>query len=76
MTEFVIGKHLHRTDALFVQEFHIVTCIAIEEIIRTYSQPKEMDFLIGLASLIVHLGNIHRSERTIGTKIREFIEIA
>ena len=62
MTKLIVGKLLHATDALLVEELHIVTGIAIEEVIGTHTQPEQADLLIGILGLVIDIGNICRCE--------------
>ena len=55
MTELVVGKLLHRGDTLLVEELHIVAGVAIEEIVRTDTEPEQMDLLVGSSRIVVYL---------------------
>ena len=69
MAELIVGKLLHRSDALLIEELHVVTGIAIEEIIRTYAEPEQMDLLIRSSGIIVDLGQRGRGKRAVAAKI-------
>ena len=75
MAVLIVGKLLHRSDALLIEEFHIVAGVAIEEIIRTHAEPEQMDFLIRGSSIVVDLRQRGRGKRAVAAEIRELIEV-
>ena len=75
MAELVVGVLLHTGDAVLVEELHIVAGIAIEEIIRTDTQPEKMDLAVCVSGIVVHTGNLCRGKRTVAAQIRELVEM-
>ena len=75
MAELVVGVLLHTGDAVLVEELHIVAGIAIEEIIRTDTQPEKMDLAVSVSGIVVHTGNLCRGKRTVAAQIRELVEM-
>ena len=59
-----------------IEELHIITGISIEEIISTHTEPKQMNFLVGLFCLVINFWDGSRGKRTIRAKIRELIKVA
>ena len=75
MTKLVGSELLDATDAFLVEELHIVTGIAIQEIVSTYAKPEQVNLLIRIIGIVVNIGDVSRSERTVRTKVRELVEI-
>ena len=76
MAELIRCKLLHALDTLVVQELHVVAGVAIEEVVRTHTQPEQMQFLVGIVRFIVDIGNVGRCERTVRAQIRELVKIS
>ena len=75
MTELIGCELLHRLDALLVEEFHIVAGGAIEEIVGAHAEPEEVNFLVGIAGIVIDLGNIGRGERAVTAQVAELVEV-
>ena len=75
MAELVVGVLFHTGDAVLVEKLHIVAGIAIEEIIRTDTQPEKVDLAVSVSGIVVHTGNLCRGKRTVTAQIRELVEM-
>ena len=75
MTKFVCGIFFHAADALLIEELHVVASIAIEEIVGTYTEPEQIDLPVSVIGLVIDVGQVGRSKRTVAAEIRELIEI-
>ena len=58
MAELVVGELLHGTNALLVEELHIVAACTVEEVVGTDAKPEEMNFLVGIVGIVVDIRNI------------------
>jgi len=75
VSELVRGELLDCSYAFFIQKLHVVSSRAIQEIVSAYSQPEEMEFGVGVRRVVIHLGDVRGSERTVGTQIGELVEM-
>ena len=55
MTELVVGIYLHTADAVLIEEFHIIAGIAVEEVVRTYTEPEQAYLAVRLNGIIIDL---------------------
>ena len=62
MTELVVGELLHTADALLIEELHIVTSVAIEEIISTHTEPEQTDLAVRISSVVIDIRQCGRGE--------------
>ena len=62
MTELVVSVFLHAADAVLVEELHIVAGIAIKEIVRAYTEPKQTDLAVRISGIVIDTGDIRRGE--------------
>ena len=69
MAELIVGKLLDATDAFLIKELHIVTGIAIQEVIGTHAEPEQTDLFVGILCLVVDVGNVGRGKRAIGAEV-------
>ena len=62
MAELVVGELLDATDALLVEELHVVAGIAIEEVVGAHAEPEQIDLPVGVVGLVVDVGDVCRGE--------------
>ena len=75
MAELVVGVLLHATDAMLVEELHIVAGVAEEEIVGTHTQPEQADLAVRLLGVVIDMGQGRGGERTVTAQIGELVEI-
>ena len=55
MTELVVGIYFHTSDAVLIEEFHIIAGIAVEEVVCTYTEPEQAYLAVRLSGIIIDL---------------------
>ena len=75
VSELVRGELLHGADSFLVEEFHVVTRIAEEKIVCSYTEPEQMQFAVGVGCIIIDIRYVCRRERTVTTQIRELVKV-
>ena len=76
MTKLIVGVFLHTANAVLIQKLRIVSGVAIQEVVCTYTQPEELDLAVGILGIVVHPGDICRCKRAVAAQIGKLIEIA
>ena len=54
MSELVVGKIFHIVNAFAVKELEVVHCGAVQEVIRTYSEPEEVEAVVEFIGIVVY----------------------
>ena len=75
MTELTRGELLHAAYALLVEKLHVVAGVAVKEIVGAHTQPKQVQFLVGVVGIVVHTRDVGRGKRAVATEIGEHVEV-
>ena len=58
MTELVVGIYFHTSDAVLIEEFHIIAGIAVEEVVCTYTEPEQAYLAVRLSGITVEVNEL------------------
>ena len=76
MSVLVVGVFLYAADTLLIEELHVVTCGAIEEVVSTHTQPEEVNLAVGIGHVVIDATRQGcGSEGAVRAEVRELVEI-